>query len=197
MPGNEWKVARAGSLLPDAERRTEDAEDSHVEMDGAIPVYRLHGSLNWSRVGDELKLFQDLRPAFRHGGDAAIGFNENEKSSFEFRAKAPFDAIQETDCRRPRGRDAGAGGGEEPERRRTGPPHVHGSLAGAPQAPGGLRVRRACQRGGAIVSRCQRQLKIPQFAPVEISPVPVRALCAESARRARRRRRRARAAALT
>lgn len=72
MPGNEWKVAPAGSLLPGAERRTEDAEDSHVEMDGAIPVYKLHGSLNWSRVGDELELFQDLRPAFRHGGDAAI-----------------------------------------------------------------------------------------------------------------------------
>jgi hypothetical protein len=47
-------------------------QGSQVELDGAIPVYKLHGSLNWSRAGDELELFQDLRPAFRHGGDAAI-----------------------------------------------------------------------------------------------------------------------------
>ena len=32
----------------------------------------LHGSLNWSRAGEGLELFQDLRPAFRGGGDAAI-----------------------------------------------------------------------------------------------------------------------------
>ena len=47
-------------------------QGSHIELDGAIPVYKLHGSLNWSRTGDGLELFQDLRPAFRGGGDAAI-----------------------------------------------------------------------------------------------------------------------------
>jgi hypothetical protein len=44
----------------------------HIELEGAVPVYKLHGSLNWSRAGDELELFQDLRPAFRGGGNAAI-----------------------------------------------------------------------------------------------------------------------------
>jgi hypothetical protein len=45
---------------------------SHLEVEGAIPIYKLHGSLNWSRAGEALELFQDLRPAFRGGGDAAI-----------------------------------------------------------------------------------------------------------------------------
>jgi hypothetical protein len=47
-------------------------QGSNIELDGAVPVYKLHGSLNWSRAGDRLELFQDLRPAFRGGGDAAI-----------------------------------------------------------------------------------------------------------------------------
>ena len=47
-------------------------QGNHIELEGAIPVCKLHGSLNWSRAGDGLKLFQDLRPAFRGGGDAAI-----------------------------------------------------------------------------------------------------------------------------
>ncbi len=47
-------------------------QDTHLELEGAIPVYKLHGSLSWSRVGDGLELFQDLRPAFRSGGNAAI-----------------------------------------------------------------------------------------------------------------------------
>ena len=45
---------------------------SRLELEGAIPIYKLHGSLNWSRAGEGLELFQDLRPAFRGGGDAAI-----------------------------------------------------------------------------------------------------------------------------
>ena len=45
---------------------------SHIELEGAIPVYKLHVSLNWSHGRDGLELFQDLRPAFRGGGDAAI-----------------------------------------------------------------------------------------------------------------------------
>lgn len=47
-------------------------QGNYIELEGAIPVYKLHGSLNWSRTGDGLELFQDLRPAFRGGGDAAI-----------------------------------------------------------------------------------------------------------------------------
>lgn len=45
---------------------------SHIEVGGGIPVYKLHGSLSWSRAGEGLELFQDLRPAFRGGGNAAI-----------------------------------------------------------------------------------------------------------------------------
>jgi hypothetical protein len=46
--------------------------ESEVEMDGAIPLHKLHGSLNWARTAQGLDLFQDLRAAFRNGGDAAI-----------------------------------------------------------------------------------------------------------------------------
>ena len=47
-------------------------EGNYIELEGAVPVYKLHGSLNWSRAKDGLELFQDLRPAFRGGGNAAI-----------------------------------------------------------------------------------------------------------------------------
>lgn len=43
-----------------------------LELDGAVPVYKLHGSLNWSVAAGDLEFFQDLRSAFRRGGDAAI-----------------------------------------------------------------------------------------------------------------------------
>lgn len=43
-----------------------------IELDGAVPVYKLHGSLNWSVAAGDLELFQDLRSALRRGGDAAI-----------------------------------------------------------------------------------------------------------------------------
>ena len=48
--------------------------DHHVdlELDGAVPIYKLHGSLNWSVAAGDLEFFQDLRSAFRRGGDAAI-----------------------------------------------------------------------------------------------------------------------------
>jgi hypothetical protein len=55
-----------GSQLPWA------YQGNYIELEGAVPVYKLHGSLNWSRASDGLDLFQDLRPAFRGGGDAAI-----------------------------------------------------------------------------------------------------------------------------
>lgn len=41
-------------------------------MSGAIPIYKLHGSLSWSWEGGELVLFQDMHAAFRGGGNAAI-----------------------------------------------------------------------------------------------------------------------------
>ncbi len=47
-------------------------QGTHLKLDGAVPIHKLHGSLNWSRTARGLELFQDLRPAFRGGGDAAI-----------------------------------------------------------------------------------------------------------------------------
>lgn len=43
-----------------------------VELTGSMPVYKLHGSLSWARSVSGLELYQDMRPAFRRGGDAAI-----------------------------------------------------------------------------------------------------------------------------
>jgi hypothetical protein len=48
------------------------APDRLIEMSGAIPIYKLHGSLNWSLSADSLVMYQDARPAFRNGGTAAI-----------------------------------------------------------------------------------------------------------------------------
>ena len=43
-----------------------------IEMTGTIPVYKLHGSLSWSLSGGTIVAYQDMRPAFRNGGNAAI-----------------------------------------------------------------------------------------------------------------------------
>jgi hypothetical protein len=43
-----------------------------IEMTGTIPVFKLHGSLNWTLNGRSVVAYQDLRPVFRHGGTAAI-----------------------------------------------------------------------------------------------------------------------------
>lgn len=43
-----------------------------IQVEGDIPICKLHGSLNWSLENGELKLYQDLRPALRHGNEAAI-----------------------------------------------------------------------------------------------------------------------------
>jgi hypothetical protein len=47
-------------------------QQRYVELTGSIPLFKLHGSLNWSLEGGGMKLYQDMRPAFRHRGDAAI-----------------------------------------------------------------------------------------------------------------------------
>ncbi len=43
-----------------------------IELHGDVPVFKLHGSLNWSHKAGRLELFQDMRSAFRRGGDSAI-----------------------------------------------------------------------------------------------------------------------------
>lgn len=48
------------------------ARERIIEMTGAIPVFKLHGSLNWTLNGQSIVAFQDVRPVFRHGGTAAI-----------------------------------------------------------------------------------------------------------------------------
>jgi hypothetical protein len=41
-------------------------------MTGSVPIYKLHGSLNWSLEGKVLVLYQDMRAAYRARGNAAI-----------------------------------------------------------------------------------------------------------------------------
>jgi hypothetical protein len=48
------------------------AQDRIIEMTGSIPVFKLHGSLNWTLDGKSVLAYQDMRAAFRHGGEAAI-----------------------------------------------------------------------------------------------------------------------------
>lgn len=43
-----------------------------VELSDGIPVFKLHGSLNWSYEDGDFVMYQDLRPAFRHGGTSLI-----------------------------------------------------------------------------------------------------------------------------
>ena len=43
-----------------------------VNLEGSVPLFKLHGSLNWALQNGQIILFQDARAAFRHGGDAAI-----------------------------------------------------------------------------------------------------------------------------
>lgn len=53
-----------------------------VEISGSVPLFKLHGSLNWAlrpnsamldpSIDPSVDLFGDLRPAFRSGGDSAI-----------------------------------------------------------------------------------------------------------------------------
>jgi hypothetical protein len=43
-----------------------------ISMEGTIPVFKVHGSLNWVLREGQVSLYQDARAAFRHGGDVAI-----------------------------------------------------------------------------------------------------------------------------
>ena len=43
-----------------------------IEMTGSIPLFKLHGSLNWILSGNKIASYQDMRPAFSKGGVAAI-----------------------------------------------------------------------------------------------------------------------------
>lgn len=43
-----------------------------LELTGSMPVYKLHGSLNWERGGRRIVFLRDQRPVYRHGGTAAI-----------------------------------------------------------------------------------------------------------------------------
>ena len=48
------------------------APETLITMTGSVPVFKLHGSLSWSVNNEGITTYQDLRPAFRNGGDAAI-----------------------------------------------------------------------------------------------------------------------------
>ncbi len=47
-------------------------QERRIELSGGIPLYKLHGSLNWGLEAGALCLYQDNRSAFRYGGDAQI-----------------------------------------------------------------------------------------------------------------------------
>jgi hypothetical protein len=51
-----------------------------IEMTGSVPIFKLHGSLNWSLEGGKVIMYQDARAAFRKGGNAAIVPPVPEKS---------------------------------------------------------------------------------------------------------------------
>lgn len=72
-----------------------------VELRGSIPIYKLHGSLNWALSSGGLELYQDMRPAFRHGGDAAIVPPIPEKAVPEWLVPIWEEAerkLSQTDC---------------------------------------------------------------------------------------------------
>ena len=47
--------------------------ETTIIMNGEVPVYKLHGSLSWAKLGSEsIVPYQDMRAVFRRGGEAAI-----------------------------------------------------------------------------------------------------------------------------
>lgn len=57
-----------GTALPFSVRN----QNKIIELNIGIPLYKLHGSLNWGTENGAFIMYQDLRPAFRHGGNAQI-----------------------------------------------------------------------------------------------------------------------------
>jgi len=55
-----------------------------IVLDSGVPIYKLHGSLNWSNEGGDLLMYQDMRPAFRRGADALIIPPMTEKETPEW-----------------------------------------------------------------------------------------------------------------
>lgn len=43
-----------------------------VTLEGTVPLFKLHGSLNWAKERGRLVMYQDMRAAFRFGSDAMI-----------------------------------------------------------------------------------------------------------------------------
>jgi hypothetical protein len=65
-------LARPQILTGAAQPFSRWAPERTIEMTGTVPVFKLHGSLNWTLSGKSIVAYQDMRPAFRHGGTAAI-----------------------------------------------------------------------------------------------------------------------------
>jgi hypothetical protein len=65
-------LARPQILTGAAQPFSRWAPERTIEMTGTVPVFKLHGSLNWTLSGKSIVACQDMRPAFRHGGTAAI-----------------------------------------------------------------------------------------------------------------------------
>jgi hypothetical protein len=65
-------IARPQVLKGAAQPFSQWAPERIIEMTGTVPVFKLHGSLNWVLNGQSIVMFQDMRAVFRHGGTAAI-----------------------------------------------------------------------------------------------------------------------------
>ena len=65
-------ISRPQILKGLAQPFTTQKPDRLVELSGEIPLFKLHGSLNWAFEAGRLVMYQDMRPSFRNGGDAAI-----------------------------------------------------------------------------------------------------------------------------
>lgn len=66
LPKPQVCRGRGSSPFPRDRRR------EPLELTGAVPVFKPHGSLNWYRTASGLVIAPDLRPAFRGHGEAAI-----------------------------------------------------------------------------------------------------------------------------
>jgi hypothetical protein len=65
-------LARPQRLTGAAQPFSRWSPERVIEMTGIVPVFKLHGSLNWSLSGGAIVAYQDMRPVYRHGGTGAI-----------------------------------------------------------------------------------------------------------------------------